>query len=263
MTRSEPLDTCHASSNVSHMGYNKLFSSLVMSSVWREPDHVRLVWITFLALKDQRGEVRGSVGGLSDAAKVSRDRFEDAIRVLESPDPDSSNQDNEGRRLERITGGWHVLNHSFYQRLMSAEDLRAKAAERQRRYRESRALSRDVTIVPEVTAPTQLNSDQLKEPPKPPRGPRAKRAVAPETPMPADWAPSEAHKAYAAKHGLSLQLELDAFRGWAEGRTALSWNGTFSTRLANAVKFRGERKPNVAPPKRRERTAAEALKDFK
>ena len=40
---------------------------------------------------------------------------------------------------------------------------------------------------------------------------------------------------------LDLDTEVFAFKGWAEGRTALSWNGTFSTRLANSVKWRSER----------------------
>jgi len=59
-------------------------------------------------------------------------------------------------------------------------------------------------------------------------------------PLPLDWSPTDAHRAYAAKHRLNLELEVDALRGWAEGRTTPSWNGTFSTRLANAAKWRAE-----------------------
>ncbi len=55
------------------------------------------------------------------------------------------------------------------------------------------------------------------------------------------WKPTEQHAAYAAKHGLQLELEVDSSRGWAEGRTAVSWNGTFSTRLANQAKWNRER----------------------
>lgn len=59
--------------------------------------------------------------------------------------------------------------------------------------------------------------------------------------MPADWAPTDAHRALARRHGLDIDLEGESFRGWAEGRTALSWNGTFTTRLANAAKWKRER----------------------
>jgi hypothetical protein len=62
-----------------------------------------------------------------------------------------------------------------------------------------------------------------------------------QVPLPTDWTPTEAHRKYAAEHGLDLECEADGLRGWAEGRTALSWNGTFSTRLANAAKWKRER----------------------
>lgn len=70
---------------------------------------------------------------------------------------------------------------------------------------------------------------------------KAKRRTQPETALPADWKPTEQHVAFASKHSLQLELEVDSFRGWAEGRTAISWNGTFATRLANQAKWNRER----------------------
>jgi hypothetical protein len=69
-----------------------------------------------------------------------------------------------------------------------------------------------------------------------PKKPKREKPVG-EHPLPDGWQPSAAHVAYAAKHGLRLDFEADAFRGWAEGRKALSWNGTFTTRLANSAKW--------------------------
>jgi hypothetical protein len=90
-----------------------------------------------------------------------------------------------------------------------------------------------------------LFRDLEPSPPPPPAPKRTAKPKAPkkpkpttEHPMPDDWQPSAAHIAYAAKHGLQLGFEADAFRGWAEGKTALSWNGTFTTRLANAAKWK-------------------------
>jgi hypothetical protein len=74
-----------------------------------------------------------------------------------------------------------------------------------------------------------------------PKRKRAKRPAAPETPLPPDWQPTEAHRAYATKHGLDVVLEADSMRGWADGRTAVSWNGTFTTRLANQAKWNRQR----------------------
>jgi len=58
-----------------------------------------------------------------------------------------------------------------------------------------------------------------------------------QTAMPPDWQPTEAHRAFAAKHQLNLDLEVVSFRGWAEGKALVSWNGTFTTRLANQAKW--------------------------
>jgi len=77
---------------------------------------------------------------------------------------------------------------------------------------------------------------------------KRKRQRQPETAMPVDWQPTEAHRKYAAKHGLQFQFELDSFRGWAEGRTAVSWNGTFTTRLANQAKWNRERGAGRSKP---------------
>lgn len=80
---------------------------------------------------------------------------------------------------------------------------------------------------------------------------RTKRAPRPvEIPIPLDWSPTEKHVAYAAKHGLDLDREVEAFRGWADGRTQVSWNGTFTTRLANEVKWRRQRGVPAVPNRR-------------
>lgn len=59
----------------------------------------------------------------------------------------------------------------------------------------------------------------------------------PATKLPDDWAPSDAHREYASEHGINLDREVFKFRYHAEAndRRQVSWNGTFSTWLANAV----------------------------
>jgi hypothetical protein len=46
-------------------GYTKLFSSIVSSTLWREPAATKVVWITMLALADRHGEVEASIPGLA------------------------------------------------------------------------------------------------------------------------------------------------------------------------------------------------------
>lgn len=81
--------------------------------------------------------------------------------------------------------------------------------------------------------------------------PKRTRAKAVEVALPADWTPTDAHRAFAAEHGLALELEAVAFKGHYEGRTAVSWNGRFATWLANQAKWNRERGPRKAPPPQR------------
>jgi hypothetical protein len=55
--------------------------------------------------------------------------------------------------------------------------------------------------------------------------------------LPSDWQPSEAHRAYAAEHAIAIQFEADRFRGWADGKTQVSWNGAFTAQLANRARW--------------------------
>jgi hypothetical protein len=117
-------------------GYSKLFSSIIHSTVWREPDHIRLVWITMLAMKDRDGMVEASIPGLADAARVGIPQCEEALLRLSSPDPYSRTPNYEGRRISDVPGGWEILNHEIYQEKDSPEDRNRKNAEKQKRYRE-------------------------------------------------------------------------------------------------------------------------------
>lgn len=134
-------------------GYTKLFGSILRSTVWRTPPHVRLVWITMLALSDRDGVVDASVPGLADAAGVSISECEQALALFQAPDPYSRTPDHEGRRVEKVDGGWRLLNHHKYQQKLGLEERREKDRLRQQRHRASRdrhvtsAVSRDVTPV--------------------------------------------------------------------------------------------------------------------
>ncbi len=116
--------------------YNKLFRSILRSSVWLQPDHIVRVWITFLAEKDEDGFARfATATNVSDAARVPPKKTQEAIAILEAPDPESSNPDNEGRRIQRVPGGWMVLNAKLYDNIAKREHEREMNAERVRRFR--------------------------------------------------------------------------------------------------------------------------------
>lgn len=105
-------------------GYTKLFSSITESTIWREPDATRLVWITMLALADADGYVGASVPGLADRARVSLDACLAALKTFMGPDEWSRTKELEGRRIAETEGGWVLLNHAKYRAIRDAEDRR-------------------------------------------------------------------------------------------------------------------------------------------
>lgn len=117
------------------MSWTPLHSSIVMSTVWREPNHVRIVWITLLALADRYGFVEGSVPGLADTARVSLDECVDSLERLTAPDEWSRTQDHDGRRIEKLEGGWQILNFSKFRVEQREANRREYKREWMRRYR--------------------------------------------------------------------------------------------------------------------------------
>src|SRR4029078_12548203 len=104
--------------------FTKLFSSITDSTIWREPDHVRLCCITMLAKCDKHGIVYASVPGLSDAAKVSLESCQDAILKLSSPAEWSRSKEDERRRIHEFDGGWMLINHHKYKKIKDADERR-------------------------------------------------------------------------------------------------------------------------------------------
>lgn len=107
-------------------GWTKLFSSIVTSSIWCEDDKTFRVWVALLALSDQEGLVEGSVPGLANLCRLTPDEMRAALEKLSSPDPDSRSPEFEGRRIEKIEGGWKLLNYEKYrQKAVAGEGSRA------------------------------------------------------------------------------------------------------------------------------------------
>jgi hypothetical protein len=117
-------------------GYTKLFASLIGSTLWREDNKaLKIVWITMLAMANKHGEVMTSIPGLADFAKVTLEETLEALEILGSPDQYSRTPDNEGRRIEKIEGGWRILNFLKYRDTMDEDDRKAYFREKQRTYR--------------------------------------------------------------------------------------------------------------------------------
>ncbi len=117
------------------MVFTKLHATILDSSVWQEPAHVRLVWITMLAMAGHDGVVQASVGGLAHRARVTREECAQALALFMGPDPDSRDRTT-GERIEEVPGGWLVLNHANYRDRQTREQ--ALTAARVARHRAKR-----------------------------------------------------------------------------------------------------------------------------
>ena len=127
-----------------NMTFAKLDHGIIFSSLWGLDYHVRIVFVTMLALKDENGFVRSSFTGLLRASNVLANELSEALTVLESPDPDSRTPDHEGRRIMKVDGGWLVLNHEQYR--TSESEQREKTRLRVKKYREKINDVTDVTL---------------------------------------------------------------------------------------------------------------------
>lgn len=116
-------------------GFTKLDSGIVDSSLWAEPAETRVVWITLLAKCDKTGYARLSESGLQRASNVPMPAVRIALERFQSPDTDSRTPDNEGRRVEKMAGGWHILNYEKYRADMIEETAKEYLAEKKRKER--------------------------------------------------------------------------------------------------------------------------------
>jgi hypothetical protein len=120
--------------------YNKLFTSILDSSVWLTEPTTKVVWVTLIAAMDEDGFAHFSAPqNLANRAVLSLTDTEAAIKILESPDPNSADPEHGGRRIERVPGGWIVLNAKKYHDIATRVIAREKVRERVARHRKKAA----------------------------------------------------------------------------------------------------------------------------
>jgi len=102
--------------------YNRLFTKILDSSIWLEKDVTRIVWITLLAAMDEDGFCAFSCEeNLARRANVPMAGLKKALEVLQSPDRFNSDDEFQGRRIERVPNGWLVLKAGYYRTLLTRE----------------------------------------------------------------------------------------------------------------------------------------------
>lgn len=116
--------------------YNKLFTSILDSSIWCEDDGVIRVWVTLLAVMDENGFCKfGGIQALARRANKTPDATAACIHILESPDKYDPEQEYEGRRIEKVPGGWVVLNAVKYRDMATRAIALEKNRQRVQKFR--------------------------------------------------------------------------------------------------------------------------------
>ena len=154
--------------------YNKLFTKILDSSVWMEETATRIVWITFIAAMDEDGFVQlAGIENVAHRARVTVQEAEAALLALESPDTKAPGQPNDGRRVERVPGGWMVVNSEKYRLLVSRaiekEQTRIRVAKYRANKKSNAACNAPVTPSESATE-AEAEADR---PPVPPAGGKA------------------------------------------------------------------------------------------
>ena len=153
--------------------YNKLFTKILDSSIWLAPDPVRLVWITLLAAMDEDGNCMfACAANVAARARVTVKQAELALAEFEAPDRNSGDPENEGRRIERFPGGWHLLNAHKYRAMVTKAIIREQTRQRTARYRKRDAgvthgdaneRKRDVVVTPSEALSEALSKAESKK----------------------------------------------------------------------------------------------------
>lgn len=143
--------------------YNKLFTKILDSSIWLTSDATRLVWITFLAAMDEDGFVQyATPGNVAVRARVSEELVVQALKELESPEPSTAYDGDDGRRIERVPGGWMVLNAPKYRDIVKREQIKEQTRRRVAKHRSIKC-NADVTDGNENVTSSDTNTDTEKK----------------------------------------------------------------------------------------------------
>jgi hypothetical protein len=71
-------------------------------------------------------------------ANITKEEADDAILAFTSPDPKSRTPDNEGRRIERVSGGFKILNYFQYRDIRTPEQKNAYMRDYMKKYRKQK-----------------------------------------------------------------------------------------------------------------------------
>ena len=233
------------------MPFVKLDCGIIHSSLWAEDSDTKICWITLLLLADATGFVRAAASAIAREAGISAEVARRSLDLFQGPDDESRTPDNQGKRIERVDGGYRVLNYEKYR------ERDYTAAIRQKRFREKHKNNGVTSVTKRVTSRrvTHAEADAEAEATKK-EGANGSRPQSVE-----DWLKElEADKTY---QGIDVRREYGKMLNWCKLRSKKPTQRRFVNWLNNAEKTlpaqhaaKPDYKRNYAPPAR-EPTEAE------
>ena len=229
------------------MLYARIFVKILDSSI-AENWQARHVFEDMLKLADD-GILDVTRQAIARRTNVPLEIINEAITVLESPDPASRDPEDDGRRIVRLDEtrdwGWRIVNWDKYDEIRSLSDQREKTRLRVANHRAAKSSPTPPTTksdkkriedtLPKRYPPLQGVTPSATKPPH-------QRATAPPT--------LDEVKLQAAKIGLP-DNEAEKFfhyyesNGWRVGRNPMrSWSAALTNWKLNAKKYDNHSMPN-------------------
>lgn len=96
-------------------GYTRIDNGIFDSTLWwsADPNAFR-VFFFLIAKANSQGVYEGTIPGIAGQCRLSIENTREIIAYLESPEKDSRTQEYDGRRIQKIDGGWKLLNYWKY-----------------------------------------------------------------------------------------------------------------------------------------------------
>jgi len=142
-----------------------LWSGIVESSLWDEPDYVVKVFLTMLAVKDGDHICRFNAYQIGRKSRKDEVEVLEALRILSSPDTRRHEvQEYDGRRIKSVEEGWLILNAEKYREMVQIEMRRAswRKAQKVKREREREASLRGKLNTGEGVGAKALDDGELE-----------------------------------------------------------------------------------------------------
>lgn len=173
------------------MEFVKLYKGFWSGSMSDEKPYTKLVFIALLSLSDDYGNAHAGVSFLSKMTGVEEWDVEEALKRLQAPDPASTTEGNNGRRL--ILKGpnrWFIVNYRLYYEKSREEERKSYKQDWQRRKRTEDTLRTDedscgqlrtnedtAFLEREKESERESESEIQDSPPKSPKGDLASEVV--------------------------------------------------------------------------------------